>query len=161
MSQKKNRGATKNAPARGEAAEATPARGHVSARQGEMFPEAIAVSHSTSFHGPIPPPALLGEYEQMMPGLGEHIVTMAELEGNHRRTIENRLVLLSEGGLLAATMVALVIATGAMLLIWQDKTIGGLAAPVTALVALVTVYIVGGRRGPPSDTTAGENAGTG
>ena len=71
------------------------------------------------------------------------------------------MVRLPEGGLLAATMITLVIATGAMLLFWQDKTIGGLAALITALVALVTVYIVGGRRGPPSDTTAGDDARTG
>lgn len=97
----------------------------------------------------------------MMPGLGERIVTMAELEGNHRRSIENRLVRLSEGGLLAATLITLVIARGAMLLIWQDKTIGGLAALVTALVALVTAYIVGERRGPSSGTSAGDEAAEG
>jgi Predicted membrane protein (DUF2335) len=61
--------------------------------QEEMFPGAVAFSES--FAGPLPPPALLAEYEQALPGLAERIVAMAENEGNHRRAMEKRLIRLS------------------------------------------------------------------
>jgi uncharacterized membrane protein len=40
------------------------------------------------FSGPIPPPNILRDYNQAVPGLGDRIVTMAEKEGDHRRYLE-------------------------------------------------------------------------
>lgn len=68
------------------------------ALQEDALATAITVSRET-FAGPLPPPALLGEYEEALPGLAERIVVMAESEGCHRRAIENRLLRLSELGL--------------------------------------------------------------
>lgn len=55
-------------------------------------PDAIAVSHQQSFHGPIPPPALLEHYDKIIPGAAERILAMAESETAHRHQQEARAI---------------------------------------------------------------------
>lgn len=43
-----------------------------------------------AFSGPLPPPALLEHYEQVLPGSAERIVAMAEGESTHRRSCEQK-----------------------------------------------------------------------
>lgn len=117
-----------------------------------MFPGAIAVTHER-FAGPLPPPALLGEYEQALPGLAERIVTMAENEGNHRRAVENRLLRLSELGLFSGFILSLVAIVGGMLLVWADKGLQGLAPLVLSIVGIVTIFVLR-RDAVPSDSNA-------
>ncbi len=45
---------------------------------------------SASFHGPLPPPSMFSEYERVLSGSSDRIVTMAEKEQNHRIDWENR-----------------------------------------------------------------------
>lgn len=45
-----------------------------------------------SFSGPLPPPDLLREYNQIVPGLAERIARMAEKEQDHRHYFERKLV---------------------------------------------------------------------
>lgn len=54
--------------------------------------EAPAHQISSTFEGPIPPPALLREYNQILPGAAERIIAMAENEGRHRQALENKAV---------------------------------------------------------------------
>lgn len=42
--------------------------------------QAVSISAERSFSGPIPPPWLLREYEEVLPGSADRILTMAELE---------------------------------------------------------------------------------
>lgn len=121
------------------------------ARQEEMFPGAIALHQS--FTGPLPPPKLLSEYDQVLPGLAERIVKMAETEGNHRRSVESRLVRLSEWGIGSALLIALVLAAGGFTLLWNGKTLEGLTPLVLAVGGLVTVFVTRRNSGPPADTT--------
>jgi uncharacterized membrane protein len=123
-----------------------------------MFPETIAVSRRTSFQGPLPPPALLREYNQVMPGLAERIVGMAEAEGTHRRKVERSLVRLSHEGLFCGATIALVVIVGSLIILREGKTIGGLAGVLGTLTALVTVFIFGRGKSPPADTTAEQEA---
>jgi len=44
---------------------------------------------SQSFQGPMPPPALLGQYEQIVPGAAERILQIAEAEVRHRHAQED------------------------------------------------------------------------
>jgi uncharacterized membrane protein len=96
---------------------------------------------------------LLSEYEQVVPGLAERIVTMAETEGNHRRSIEGRLVRLSERGLATGFILALVSVLGGLVLLWNGNTLEGLAPLVLAIAGVVTVLVLQ-RGAPPADTTA-------
>jgi uncharacterized membrane protein len=47
---------------------------------------------SQSFSGPLPPPELLGRYDSLCPGSADRIITVAEKESEHRRSIEQALV---------------------------------------------------------------------
>ena len=44
------------------------------------------------FSGPMPPPDLLGRYEEICPGSADRMLRMAEDEAGHRRKIENAIV---------------------------------------------------------------------
>ena len=46
--------------------------------------ETIAVS----WEAPLPPPALLEQYDQIVPGLASEIVKRAEVEGSHLRNLD-------------------------------------------------------------------------
>src|SRR5437879_5157716 len=50
-----------------------------------------SVTH-TRLSGPLPPPEALASYNQIIPGLSDRIVKMAEAEGQHRRTLESQLL---------------------------------------------------------------------
>ena len=43
---------------------------------------------SLSFRGPVPPPADLRDYEAILPGAADRILTMAEKQGEHRQQLE-------------------------------------------------------------------------
>lgn len=45
-----------------------------------------------SFAGPIPRPAILQGYEQIVPGSAERIIKMAEAQAAHRQSLEARVV---------------------------------------------------------------------
>lgn len=129
-----------------------PIRSDGQVRQEERFPGAIAVA-SEAFAGPLPPPHLLAGYEQALPGLAERIVAMAENEGTHRRSLESRLVRLSELGLLSGFTLTLLAIGGFILLAWMGKGLAGLAPLMVSLLSIATLFVVR-RDGAPSDTSA-------
>jgi uncharacterized membrane protein len=54
---------------------------------------AIAVTHqSVSFSGPLPPPALLAKYNEVIPNGAERIMAMAERQSAHREFLEKQVV---------------------------------------------------------------------
>lgn len=120
-------------------------------RQGEFFPEAII--HEASFEGPLPPPALLRDYDTALPGLGERIVRMAETEGDHRRVIERRLVGLSGWGLASGTLICLVALVGGFLLLSRGRNLSGLAPIILALGGVIATLVLQRSAPPPADTT--------
>lgn len=120
-----------------------------------MFPAAIAVTRE-SFAGPLPPPALLAEYEQALPGLAERIVLIAENEGNHRRAVENRLIRLSELGLLSGFILSMLAIGGGLVLVWAGKGLEGLAPLILSIVGIVTIFVLR-RDAAPSDTSNGSD----
>jgi len=115
-------------------------------RQTEMFPAEITFSESTAFSGPLPPPDLLLEYDQVAPGLAERIVLMAEKEGDHRRTMQRGLLRLSWGGLISAFVITMTGIVGGIALIHEGKSTEGLTTMITAMAALVAVYLTRGGR---------------
>ena len=53
---------------------------------------AMVVMHSESFSGPIPPPSILKEYEEMQPGAADRILKMAENQAEHRMELEKKAI---------------------------------------------------------------------
>lgn len=43
-----------------------------------------AIIEAASFNGPLPPPSLFGQYEEVLPGSAERILSSAEKEQSHR-----------------------------------------------------------------------------
>lgn len=51
------------------------------------------VQRSISHSGPLPDPDTLQRYEQVLPGLAERIVAMAEKQSDHRQSLERAVIL--------------------------------------------------------------------
>jgi uncharacterized membrane protein len=47
-------------------------------------------TYSNFYHGPLPSPEILHEYNKLFPGLAERIITMAESEIQHRQLLEKQ-----------------------------------------------------------------------
>jgi uncharacterized membrane protein len=47
---------------------------------------------TSQFSGPMPPPSLLGHYEDICPGSADRMLRMAEQEAEHRRKTEEKIV---------------------------------------------------------------------
>ena len=45
-------------------------------------------THSIKYSGPLPPPVLLGQYDQVLPGCAERIVQLTEKQSSHRQELE-------------------------------------------------------------------------
>lgn len=52
----------------------------------------IVQARIMSYEGPIPPPEQFGQYENILPGSADRILTMAENEQKHRIEIENKAI---------------------------------------------------------------------
>lgn len=46
------------------------------------------IGQSFTYPSPLPPPEILEKYEKIMPGLVEEIISMTNIQGNHRRELE-------------------------------------------------------------------------
>lgn len=54
--------------------------------------KAMVVMQEESFSGPIPPPAILKQYEEMQPGSADRILKMAEKQSEHRMELEKKAI---------------------------------------------------------------------
>jgi uncharacterized membrane protein len=52
--------------------------------------EQAIVQATTHYQGPIPPPQLLKQYDEISPGFADRIIRMAESETAHRQQAENK-----------------------------------------------------------------------
>ncbi len=50
------------------------------------------IIRAESFSGPLPPPKALKEYEEILPGSADRILSMAEKQSAHRMTLENKAI---------------------------------------------------------------------
>jgi uncharacterized membrane protein len=102
------------------------------------------------YSGPIPQAAEIRQYEEVLPGLADRIVSMAEKQAKHRRRLETIDTLFEHLHVTAGQVSALVVALFFGWIAWdlgQDghellaAFIGGID-----LVALVSVFIYGKRK---------------
>jgi uncharacterized membrane protein len=45
---------------------------------------------SSAFVGPLPPPQILSQYEQLCPGSAQRLIELVHIEGKHRREMDSR-----------------------------------------------------------------------
>ena len=97
------------------------------------------------FAGPVPPPAILAAYNEIVPNGAERLLAMAERNQEHRHGIENRVV---DGNIRAQSrgqwfglIVALVGMAGGIYLIATGNSWPGVAIVSVDLVGLVGLFV--------------------
>ncbi|MEN9281539.1 MAG: hypothetical protein RL594_474 [Bacteroidota bacterium] len=78
------------------------------------------VMHTQQWTGPLPPPSVLHQYDEVFPGLAERIVTSMELEQQHRHALDRKLFethrdAFSRGQWIAATIALVCLVLGFVL----------------------------------------------
>lgn len=108
---------------------------------------ATLTHQSVSFSGPLPHPALLAKYNEVIPNGAERIMAMAERQGAHRESLEARVVagnVASQArGSIFAFIICLVALVGGFTLIAVGKSADGLASIISSLAALAGVFVYG------------------
>jgi uncharacterized membrane protein len=129
-------------------------------RRAQEQAQGSGMSVEANYKGPIPPPSMLREFDQVYPGLADRIVKMAEVqiesqlaEQKHIHTqeakivdanirdIERELELSARGQWLMFVVLVLLIIVGTVLLI-MGKDVQGSAAIVLAIIALAGQFIL-------------------
>lgn len=102
-----------------------------------------------SFAGPLPPPGMLAEYDQIHPGTADRIITQFEEQGRHRRKLENRVVWHNVISATTGQVMAFILLLGALglggFLLYHDKPVAGLGTIITAVGGAATVLLVAQR----------------
>lgn len=103
--------------------------------------------HATTYHGPLPPPAALAEYERTLPGLADRIMVMAEGESLHRRKHESQGLLGEQNerrlGQVLGFVVALAVLTSATTLAINGYELAGGIVGATGIAGAAAVFVQG------------------
>ena len=104
------------------------------------------ISHvEEHFSGPLPHPAILAQYEEILPGSADRIVTSAESQMNHRQSLEKAVITANNrretSALVIAGILALVISVGSLALIFTGKSVEGLSTIIVETVILAGVFL--------------------
>jgi uncharacterized membrane protein len=95
----------------------------------------------------LPPPSVLAKYNEAVPDAAERILVMAEKQADHRRRLEERVVVANTrnqylGSIFGFLLGAMAIG-GGIYLIATGRTTEGLGSIITALVSLAAVFVIG------------------
>ncbi len=104
----------------------------------------------SGFQGPLPPPVALAEYDKILPGSADRILTMAESEQKHRHEIDRKGLATAVRANLVGQCFGFVIGVigvvGGIYLVSADRSLSGLTIFVGSIASLVGVYIFRQRR---------------
>jgi uncharacterized membrane protein len=100
-----------------------------------------------SFSGPLPPPLVLREYNEIIPGLADRIVSLAEKQTQHRIGIENKVIDSDIGkswiGLVCGLIVALACVGAGTACILYGHDWAGATLATGAVGGLVYTFVYG------------------
>ncbi len=118
-----------------------------SEQEGAPASKPIATISAQTFSGPLPPPHILAGYEEIQTGLADRIVTMAESQSIHRRSMEKKqlnaqILEIVLGQIFGFTIGAITIGGGVAASIYGSAMFGASITTV-GVVALVSVFIYG------------------
>lgn len=109
-----------------------------------LIASAIEISR---FSGPLPPPEELVKYDRILPGAADRIIRMAEQQSIHRQNLETVAIganaTTQKWGLACAFVIAMSAIWGGILLSLRGMSGAGLTSIITALAALVGVFVYG------------------
>jgi uncharacterized membrane protein len=108
-------------------------------------PELARITQSLHVSGPLPPPAVLAKYNDVIPDGADRIMAMAERQSAHREELEAKIVaanIASQArGSLFAFILCLIGLLGGFTLIMTGKSVTGLISIVSSLTALASVFV--------------------
>ena len=115
---------------------------------------AIIQRSAYAFSGPLPPPDVIKKYDMVVPGAADRIIQLAEKQSTHRQAIETKIVdadiRQSNFGVIFGFILGLVGLIGGAFLVYHDKVVTGSVFFGATLVALVSVFVYGSRKGDRS-----------
>ena len=86
------------------------------------------VTQQISISGPLPPSVELQNYESILPGLADRIVSQFESEGAHRRDMEGRYLNLQRVGLAIGSALYVLWIFASFLMIMTGHSVEGLSS---------------------------------
>ena len=108
------------------------------------------IVQASQFSGPIPPPAILAQYDKVVPGAAQRIIAMAEEQSRHRRSIESQVVTSeiadSRRGLRYGLVIGLAAIGGGVGISFYGHPIAGTIFGGAFLVALVGTFVYGSQQ---------------
>jgi uncharacterized membrane protein len=108
------------------------------------------LAKAESFSGPLPPPAVLAQYNEVVPSAAERIIAMAENQARHRQELEKRIIESdtknSRLGLHYGLIIGLAAVVGGVYCISSGYEVGGSIVGGTGLTGLVGVFVYGSRQ---------------
>lgn len=118
----------------------------------EKYPELKRRLQITSmkFHGPLPHPSILQQYDKIAPGIANRIITMAEKDSEHIRYMQRKSLLAKmlevTLGQIFAFGIGLATLAASVFLTTSDHAIVGTLLGTGGLAGLVSVFIWGRTR---------------
>lgn len=107
------------------------------------------VHHRVEFSGPLPPPAVLEKYNQIIPGAAERILKMAEQQSQHRQALERKVIghdiINSRLGILCAFVIAVTFIIVSYKAAMNGHPAYGAIMGTGGITGLVSVFIYGSR----------------
>jgi uncharacterized membrane protein len=102
------------------------------------------------FSGPLPPPTILAQYDRIVPGAAERIITMAEEQSRHRRSMESQRVVSditdARLGLRYGLVIGLAAIIGGVTISLAGHPIVGTIFGGAFIVALVGTFVYGSQQ---------------
>lgn len=101
------------------------------------------------YQGPLPKPQDLHDYDQIVPGSAERIISLLEEQVKHRQGLEQSVIRSdisnSKAGLILGFIISVIAIIAGSICIWHGDTVGGTIIGGPAVPALVGVFVYGSR----------------
>ncbi len=115
------------------------------------------VARGIRFEGPLPPPAVLEGYEQIVPGAAERLIALVEADAKHQRDLEFATINaetngLRRGQILGAIVVLAALGVAAFCAYLGHET-SALTIGGTTVISLATAFVLGRRTDTAKEET--------
>ncbi len=110
----------------------------------------LTIKAASSFSGPLPPPSVLKEYNNVLENGAERIMKMAEMQSSHRIDLEKLAIgeelKQSRNGQVYGFILAIIgMGIALAMAVLEHETVAGIFG-TTTIIGLVTVFVLGKKR---------------
>ena len=134
-------------PRHRQSGEQNPPEDQPAARQADVVSAAQPEVMAASWQGPLPPPATLRGFEEIVPGAALRILEMAEKQSAHRIQMERAVIdgdsRRADRGLIVGGILAALIVTGGLIVMITKDPWAGASIIGTSVAALAGVFVYG------------------